>query len=264
VLDATGAASTERDDLESSHVTPLRGRLGRSQQSVNAMQISAIRSITTGASGVNAVRGPEAVHPVQSLTREVDRVLPAGSTGRHRPAAVLQLSEEAVRLALGSRTASSNTAAPEATESAADGAAAGKTEATPEENRELQELKRRDREVRTHEQAHKAAGGAHAGSIHLEYSVGPDGKRYASSGEVSIDVSEVPGDPEATLRKMEIVQRAANAPAEPSGADRQVAAQAASTASRARAEMATERYAEAQGLAGGGRTTERSARGLNA
>jgi hypothetical protein len=230
------------------------------------MQISTVRSITTGAGGVNAVRGPEAVRPAQSLTREVDRVLRAGSAGRHRPAALLQLSEEAVRLARGAPTAPNEAAAPSEAEpeSAGDGVATGKTQATPEESRELQELKRRDREVRAHEQAHKAAGGAHAGSIHLEYSVGPDGKRYASSGEVSIDVSEVAGDPEATLRKMEVVQRAANAPAEPSGADRQVAAQAASAASRARAEMAAERYAEAQGFAGGGRTSERSARGLNA
>jgi hypothetical protein len=230
------------------------------------MQISAIRSITTSASGVNAVRAPEAVRPVHSLTREVDRVLPSVSPVRPRPAAVLRLSDEAVRLARGALIVSDETEVSKRAEpeSAADGAAAGTTETAAEVSPELQELKRRDREVRTHEQAHKAAGGAHAGSIHLEYTVGPDGKRYASSGEVSIDVSEVPGDPEATLRKMEVVQRAANAPAEPSGADRQVAAQAASTASRARAELATERYAEAQRFAGDTRGTARDASGLNA
>jgi hypothetical protein len=113
--------------------------------------------------------------------------------------------------------------------------------------------------VRTHEQAHKSAGGAHAGSIHLGYTVGPDGKRYATSGSVSIDVSAVEGDPEATLRKMQIVQRAATAPADPSGADRQVASQAASTANRARAELAKQRYAEAQGHAPGARPTPGSA-----
>lgn len=210
------------------------------------------------------MRGPEAVRPVESLTRDVDRVLPALSKGKPGPAAVLQLSEEALRLARGAEAPSEDTAASNEAEPGAGSSATGKTEATPEQSRELQELKRTDREVRTHEQAHKAAGGAHAGSIHLEYTVGPDGKRYASSGEVSIDVSEVPGDPEATLRKMEVVQRAANAPAEPSGADRQVAAQAASTASRARAELATERYSEAQRFVGEGRETARNDRGLNA
>jgi hypothetical protein len=113
--------------------------------------------------------------------------------------------------------------------------------------------------VRTHEQAHKSAGGAHAGSIHLEFTVGPDGKRYASSGSVSIDVSAVKGDPEATIRKMQIVQRAATAPADPSGADRQVAARAASTASQARAELAAKRYADTQKLSPGTGATPGSA-----
>lgn len=167
--------------------------------------------------------------------------------GGTKAAAVLQLSDEAVRLARGAEAAASSEASAQAQRAPKPAAADGET--TPEQSLELQELRRRDREVRAHEQAHKSAGGAHAGSIHLEYAVGPDGKRYASSGEVSIDVSEVSGDPAATLRKMQVVQRAANAPAEPSGADRQVAAQAASTASRARADLAKQRHAETQQLA---------------
>ena len=110
------------------------------------------------------------------------------------------------------------------------------------------ELKRRDREVRTHEQAHKASGGAYTGSIRLSYQMGPDGKRYAVEGSVPIDVSPVPGDPAATLRKMEVVHRAANAPASPSSADRAVAAQAQRATQQARAQMAAERYAQASEL----------------
>jgi hypothetical protein len=120
-----------------------------------------------------------------------------------------------------------------------------------EEQQELDELKRRDREVRTHEQAHKAAGGAYTGSMRLNFQMGPDGKRYAVEGSVPIDVSPVAGDPAATLRKMEVVARAANAPASPSGADRAVAAQASRAMQQARAQLAAERYAQARELVSG-------------
>jgi hypothetical protein len=148
-------------------------------------------------------------------------------------------------------------AAPGASSASAPATAPGESAAAPEEPTDeeqvaLDELKRRDREVRTHEQAHKAAGGAHAGSIRLSYQMGPDGKRYAVEGSVPIDVSPVAGDPAATLRKMEVVSRAASAPASPSGADRAVAAQAARSAQQARAQIAAERYARARELVPGG------------
>ena len=168
---------------------------------------------------------------------------------------VLQLGSQALSLARrqssanpeqAERGAPQNDAAVPSEES--EGAAASQTQLSDEERRQLQELRRRDREVRTHEQAHKTVGGQHAGNIHLEYAAGPDGKRYAVSGSVPIDASPVTGDPEATLRKMDTVRRAANAPASPSGADRQVAARASQLAQRARAEIAAERYGKAEGL----------------
>lgn len=106
-----------------------------------------------------------------------------------------------------------------------------------EERRVIRELQQRDREVRAHEQAHRRAGGAHAGPPQYEFIRGPDGQRYAVSGSVSIDSSPVRGDPEATLEKMETVQRAAMAPAEPSGRDLAVAARASALIQQARAEM---------------------------
>jgi SprA family protein len=124
----------------------------------------------------------------------------------------------------------------------------GSAERSDAERQEIAELKRRDSEVRTHEQAHKATGGAYTGSIRLSYQMGPDGKRYAVEGSVPIDVSPIPGDPAATLRKMEVVHRAANAPASPSSADRGVAAQAQRVTQQARAQMAAERYAQASEL----------------
>ncbi|MEM7096728.1 MAG: putative metalloprotease CJM1_0395 family protein [Pseudomonadota bacterium] len=107
--------------------------------------------------------------------------------------------------------------------------------------REVRALAARDREVRAHEQAHAAAGGPYASHPHYNYTQGPNGVRYATSGHVNIDVGEVPGDAEATLTKMQTVVRAALAPAEPSAQDRAVAAKASAMAAQARAELAQEK-----------------------
>jgi hypothetical protein len=116
---------------------------------------------------------------------------------------------------------------------------------TPEQQREVAKLKQRDAEVRRHEQAHVAAGGQYVtGGPTYSFATGPDGRRYATGGEVSIDVSPA-RDPEATIRKMQVVRRAALAPAEPSGQDRQVAAQASQNEIRARQELAKQGQAEA-------------------
>jgi len=113
---------------------------------------------------------------------------------------------------------------------------------TPDQQRRVTELKSRDREVRSHEQAHLAAAGPYArGGPTYEYSIGPDGRQYAVGGEVQIDVSPVADDPEATIRKAQVVRAAASAPAEPSGQDRQVAAAAAQMEANARAELQQQR-----------------------
>ena len=124
-------------------------------------------------------------------------------------------------------------------------------ELSAQEKEQIAKLKAREREVQAHEQAHKSAGGSHAGAIHYEYQTGPDGQRYAVGGSVPIDVSPVQGDPEATLTKMDQVARAATAPAQPSGADMNIAAKAAANAAQARAELAQQRYAESQEAGGG-------------
>ena len=96
---------------------------------------------------------------------------------------------------------------------------------TKEQEAQVRDLKKRDAEVKAHEQAHAAVGGAYAGAPKYTYTRGPDGKRYAVGGEVQIDTSPE-RTPEATIRKMDIVVRAALAPAEPSSQDRAVARQA--------------------------------------
>jgi hypothetical protein len=116
------------------------------------------------------------------------------------------------------------------------------------EEKVVKELKARDAEVRHHEEAHARAGGAYAGTPTYQYQNGPDGRQYAIGGKTSIDISPIAGDPEATLRKMEVIKRAASAPADPSGADRAVIAGANATAQAARAELARERQEEQQSI----------------
>ena len=115
-----------------------------------------------------------------------------------------------------------------------------------EKQRAITELVAIDREVRAHEQAHAAVGGQYAGSPTYSFVRGPDGLNYAVSGEVSIDTAAVPGDPEATLRKAQVIRAAASAPSEPSSQDLRVAAQAASLESDARVELAAKNTAAVQ------------------
>lgn len=106
-----------------------------------------------------------------------------------------------------------------------------------QQQREIQVLAQRDREVRAHEQAHAAVGGQYAGAPTYQIQRGPDGVGYAVSGEVPISTGKE-ATPEATLRKAQVVRRAALAPAEPSPQDRNVAAQASRLEAEARLELA--------------------------
>ena len=111
-----------------------------------------------------------------------------------------------------------------------------KDKAENEKDSQVRELENIQREVIAHEQAHKVAAGEFGGGISYTYTEGPDGKRYITGGEVPIKLRQG-ATPEETLRNMQQVQAAANAPADPSGQDRQVAAKAAAIASRARSEI---------------------------
>ena len=131
-----------------------------------------------------------------------------------------------------------------------DGRAAARTDAdglTEAEREVVAQLSARDAEVRRHEQAHAAVGGQYASSPTYTYQTGPDGRQYAVGGAVQIDVSPVEGDPDATITKMDVVKAAALAPAEPSAADRQVAALADALRAQAIADLASQRAEERSG-----------------
>ncbi|MBQ9903267.1 MAG: hypothetical protein IJM47_00625 [Synergistaceae bacterium] len=108
-----------------------------------------------------------------------------------------------------------------------------------EKEAQVRELKQIQNEVIAHEAAHQAAAGEFGGGVSYTYTKGPDGQNYITGGEVPIRMKEG-STPEETLRNMQKVQAAANAPADPSGQDRKVAAKAAAIAMKARAEMSKE------------------------
>lgn len=113
------------------------------------------------------------------------------------------------------------------------------------DKQQIEELEARDKEVRAHEQAHSSVGGQYAGSPSYEYQVGPNGRQYAVSGEVSIDISQE-SSPEDTIRKMQQVKSAALAPTDPSPQDLRVASEATQRASEARREISQESAQQAQ------------------
>ncbi|MGA2297224.1 MAG: putative metalloprotease CJM1_0395 family protein [FCB group bacterium] len=114
----------------------------------------------------------------------------------------------------------------------------GTKELSPEDKKVVQELEKVDQQVKAHEDAHKAAGGSLvSGAASYSYTTGPDGKQYATGGEVQIDVSPVDGNPKATIQKMEQVRRAALAPVDPSAQDISVASLASTIEAEARIEM---------------------------
>lgn len=108
---------------------------------------------------------------------------------------------------------------------------------TPEQQTQIDKLKASDTKVRQHEMAHlAAAGGLATSGPTYTYQRGPNGVNYAVGGEVNINTS--PGaTPQETITRAERIEAAALAPADPSGQDRAVAAQAQQMAINARAEL---------------------------
>jgi hypothetical protein len=119
------------------------------------------------------------------------------------------------------------------------GSGSDQVDLSPEAQKQVEALRKADAQVHAHEAAHLgAAAGLARGGATYTYTRGPDGKLYATGGEVSIDTSAVSGDPAATLAKAQRIQAAALAPADPSPQDRAVAAAAAAMAAKASAELA--------------------------
>lgn len=143
------------------------------------------------------------------------------------------------------------------------GATGGVDRSDPRIQKLIEQLRATDQSVRQHEQAHVAAGGPYAGAPSYQFTRGPDSKNYAVAGEVAID-SSPERDPEATIRKMETVKRAALAPADPSPQDLRVAQQADAAAAQARSEQRRQQAAVENDMRSDGARDPASLKGLAA
>ena len=185
--------------------------------------------------------GPALAQMAERL-RAVGFVHDPGNTAPHEPGHENKTggSQEAVELSTGSAEPIDAKDSPTGDSSggSADSGSPGKQELSEAEEKEVRKLKERDREVRTHEMAHKAAAGELAPSgPHYEYEQGPDGRDYAVGGHVPIRIP-ASDDPKETLQNAEKARRAALAPADPSPQDRAVAQEASQMAAAARAQIA--------------------------
>ncbi|WP_417672222.1 putative metalloprotease CJM1_0395 family protein [Roseibium sp.] len=248
-LPSDGARESERDTIG-------RG-VERSEESAGSQRNSAARAGAVPPLTADAVLAIQTVDEASRYARapEADDLGPEGNgndrgapEGRGTRYGSIDRTEEDTSPAAESQ-ASANTdetsaAAPgEPTEQEGADDPDGLSEA---EEKQVKELQQRDREVRAHEQAHARVGGAYAGAPSYTFQQGPDGKRYAIGGEVQIDTS-TERTPEATVRKMQIVIRAATAPAEPSSQDLKVAQQARAQLAAAQAEARQEKADELRG-----------------
>ncbi|MCF6187207.1 MAG: hypothetical protein L3J49_06990 [Desulfobulbaceae bacterium] len=170
-------------------------------------------------SDISADLQSEATQPVTGTTP------PTGSVSSN-PQDTITLSQDGLNRSRQGREATNETSESRTPGQTGNSSSGSPAQLTPEEQQAVLQLKQRDIEVKAHEAAHLANAGQYAaGGPSYTYQTGPDGRRYAIGGEVPIDVGKEK-TPEQTLQKMRIVRRAAMAPANPSSADRSIAAAA--------------------------------------
>ncbi len=223
---------------------------GRDQASARASQAS-VQAISARA-GNTPILTAQAVIALQEADGSAD------APGRSRQATAPGNPEsEETETGTPANAAPAGDSADAETEAASGGAGQAQDDAAKDEDpdgdgldqaeeKQVDKLKQRDQEVRAHEQAHARVGGAYAGAPSYTFQQGPDGKRYAIGGEVQIDTSKE-RTPEATIRKMQVVIRAATAPADPSSQDLKVAQQARAQISEAQAEVRQKKSEELSG-----------------
>lgn len=90
---------------------------------------------------------------------------------------------------------------------------------------EIEELSEREQSIIKHELAHMLVGGGMAGSPSFVYTLGPDGRKYVSGGNVSLRLPKG-GSYDQLLRDLKRVKAAATAPMDPSPQDMNTAAMA--------------------------------------
>jgi hypothetical protein len=203
-------------------VDPISG-IGEAEERIRAQEEEGAEALPLGASAKDSADFSAA--GLEALARE------------NAGAKSAQGTEQATSKASESESTDSSRENNSSGEVAEEKAATNEQQLTTEEQEQVRKLQARDADVRAHEAAHSAAAGSLAtGGPSYDYQEGPDGVSYAVGGEVGISFGGG-ATPEERAANAEQAQRAATAPANPSGADRAVAARASQAAASARREI---------------------------
>ena len=234
---------------------PGAGASGRDRESARESPASTFVQSSRRNSG--PVLSPQAVLALQGTAQSSSQN--RGSAGQQTQTAAGEADNDGAALPAGAGTQAAASSQGSGNPAQGQGATGDKEDPDGDglneaEEKQVQELAKRDREVRAHEQAHARVGGPYASAPSYTFQQGPDGKRYAIGGQVQIDTSKEK-TPQETIRKMQIVIRAALAPAEPSSQDLKVAQLARSQLSEAQAEARQQKADELQGSEEGEATT---------
>lgn len=230
-LTATSLASIARATLAVDQERPveLPGQKPRGQELPAAFTISLspeARAAFGNSAPIEPPRRAGEIEDEPENAEKVDDLRLPGEKPVEEPGQPVEASEDPA-------AADSEKPPPEAEGEQQDASTSGQL--TEEQQQMVRELQKRDREVRSHEAAHQAAGGGLAGGASFSFQTGPDGRQYAIGGEVPIDVSGG-RTPEETIAKAQRIRSAALAPADPSPQDRAVAAMASQMEAQARRE----------------------------
>lgn len=98
-------------------------------------------------------------------------------------------------------------------------------------------LEKGEAKIERHVAAHNAVGSQYSSAPTYSYGTADDGTRYIVSGDVSFDTSTVANNPEQTLSKAQLIQRAALAPSDPTPSDIAASQRAQQLANDTRLEM---------------------------
>lgn len=225
----------EKDRLEREREAQKEAELRVLARSQGAESVSDSRNDTQAAPAPQ----PQAAAPAQAP----NDVAQAAVVESAAISAVAPVGEQADKDNLGSANADSDDSK-NAANSPTDVVGKDGEELSDEEKRVVNELASIDTKVHEHENAHlAAAGGLAQGGANYSYTEGPDGKLYATAGEVSIDTSST-GDAQKDVQKAQQIQAAAMAPADPSPQDYRVAADAAIMQMEAQMKVSEELSAE--------------------
>ncbi|MEI7611163.1 MAG: putative metalloprotease CJM1_0395 family protein, partial [Rhodospirillaceae bacterium] len=178
--------------------------------SVSGMVPAGLSSTLNGGAGAVGLLG-QSIAFNRQLSQQRQAQTGTDTTGTAAASTASAASSRQTNSAATSRTAASAAGGTaQSTQTAGtQSAASASTILTAAETAEVAQLKALQQAAQQQAQAQLQAAGAYGGAVSYQYARGPDGVTYVVGASVSFNTGAVPGDPAATIAKMETVRRAA-------------------------------------------------------